>query len=80
LSKESLKDLEDGQTKAFIMVEYIIDSIGKPVYAKVIRGGNEGMNEKIEDAFLTMPRWSPANRSGNNVAIRLKQTVMIGDN
>jgi len=80
LSKESVKELEDGQTKAFVMVEYIIDSVGKPVYAKVIRGGNEGMNEKIEDAFLTMPKWSPANRSGNNVAIRLKQTVMIGDN
>jgi hypothetical protein len=27
-----------------------------------------------------MPKWSPANRSGANVAIRLKQTVMIGDN
>lgn len=80
LSKESVKELEDGQTKAFVMVEYIIDSLGKPVYAKVIRGGNEGMNEKIEDAFLTMPQWSPANRSGTNVAIRLKQTVMIGDN
>jgi murein L,D-transpeptidase YafK len=80
LSKESVKDLGEGQTKAFIMVEYIIDSVGKPVYAKVVRGGNDGMNEKIEDAFLTMPRWSPANRSGANVAIRLKQTVMIGDN
>jgi murein L,D-transpeptidase YafK len=80
LSKESVKELEDGQTKAFVMVEYIIDSLGKPVYAKVIRGGNDGMNEKIEDAFLGMPKWSPANRTGNNVAIRLKQTVMIGDN
>ena len=80
LSKESLKELGDGQTKAFIMVEYIIDSVGKPVYARVIRGGNDGMNEKIEDAFMTMPKWSPANRSGANVAIRLKQTVMIGDN
>jgi murein L,D-transpeptidase YafK len=77
LSKESVKDLE-GQTKAFIMVEYVIDSTGKTVYAKVIRGGNDGMNEKIEDAFMTMPQWSPANRTGVNVAIRLKQTVMIG--
>jgi hypothetical protein len=24
-----------------------------------------------------MPQWSPANRLGNNVAIRLKQTIMI---
>jgi len=80
LSKESLKDLDEGQTKAFVMVEYVIDSTGSAVYAKVTRGGNEGMNEKIEDAFLAMPRWAPANRTGANVPIRLKQTVMIGAN
>jgi len=78
LSKEGLKDLDEGQTKTFVMVEYVIDAEGRPVYAKVIRGGNENMNEKIEQAFLTMPQWSPATRSGKNVAIRLKQTVMIG--
>ncbi|HTI09095.1 MAG TPA: L,D-transpeptidase family protein [Puia sp.] len=77
LSKDGVQDLDEGQTKTFIMVEYIIDSVGKPVYAKVIRGGNESMNEKIEDAFIAMPQWSPANRLGNNVAIRLKQTIMI---
>jgi murein L,D-transpeptidase YafK len=79
VSKESLKDL-DGQSKAFVMVEYIIDSTGKTVYAKVIRGGNDTMNEKIEDAFLGMPQWSPASRTGAHVPIKLKQTVMIGDN
>lgn len=78
VSKDGMKDLDQGQTKAFVMVEYVIDQEGKPVYAKVIRGGNENMNEKIEDAFLAMPRWSPASRLGRNVAIRLKQTVMIG--
>ena len=78
LSKDGLKDLDQGQTKTFVMVEYIIDAEGKPVYAKVIRGGNENMNEKIEDAFLAMPHWSPASRLGKNVAIRLKQTIMVG--
>ncbi|HVW58417.1 MAG TPA: L,D-transpeptidase family protein [Puia sp.] len=78
LSKKGLKDLDQGQTKTFVMVEYVIDQGGKPVYAKVIRGGNENMNEKIEDAFLAMPQWSPASRLGKNVAIRLKQTLMIG--
>jgi len=77
-SKDAVKDLEEGQTKAFVMVEYIIDQEGKSVYAKVIRGGNDVLNEKLEDAFLNMPQWSPANRLGKNVAIRLKQTVMIG--
>jgi murein L,D-transpeptidase YafK len=80
LGKEEVKDLDAGQTKAFIMVEYVIDEIGKPVYAKVIRGGNDGMNTKIEDAFLEMPQWSPAAHSGVHVPIRLKQTVMIGIN
>jgi murein L,D-transpeptidase YafK len=79
LSKESVKDLDAGQTKAFIMVEYVIDSLGNAVYAKVSRGGNDGLNEKIEDAFLGMPRWSPAERGVVHVPIRLKQTVMIGD-
>jgi murein L,D-transpeptidase YafK len=77
VSKESLKDL-DGQSKAYVMVEYIIDSAGKTVYARVIRGGNDMMNEKIEDAFMGMPQWSPANRTGAHVAIKLKQTVMVG--
>jgi len=77
-SQDGIKELEEGQSKAFVMVEYIIDQQGKPVYAKVIRGGNDGMNEKIEDAFMNMPQWSPAVRTGKNVAIKLKQTIMIG--
>ena len=77
LCKESVKDLA-GQTKAFVMVEYVIDSSGKLVYAKAIRGGNDGMNEKIEDAFLGMPQWAPATRGGIRVAMKLKQTVMVG--
>ncbi|HEY4289731.1 MAG TPA: L,D-transpeptidase family protein [Puia sp.] len=80
LSKESIKDLDEGQTKAFVMVEYVIDSSGNAVYARVTRGGNDLMNEKIENAFLGMPKWAPANRTGANVAIKLKQTVMIGAN
>ncbi len=78
LSGQAMKDLDEGQTKTFIMIEYIIDQEGKPVYAKVIRGGNDTMNEKMEDAFLKMPQWTPATRTGKNVAIRLKQTIMVG--
>jgi murein L,D-transpeptidase YafK len=77
LSRESVKDLA-GQSKAFVMVEYVIDSTGKAVYAKAIRGGNEVMNEKIEDAFIGMPQWAPATHSGIRVAMMLKQTVMVG--
>lgn len=77
VSKESIKDLA-GATKAFVMVEYVIDSAGKTVYAKAVRGGNDVMDEKIEDAFLAMPQWAPASHSGAHVAMKLKQTVMVG--
>jgi murein L,D-transpeptidase YafK len=80
LSKDGVRDLEEGQNKAFVMVEYVIDSTGKTVYAKAIRGGNESLNEKIEDAFLGMPQWAPASRGTAHVAIKLKQTVMVGVN
>ncbi len=78
LSKESLDNLEDGQVKTFVMVEYIIDQQGKPVYARVIHGGNDNINESIERAFLAMPSWTPASHSGRNVPIKLKQTIMVG--
>lgn len=77
LCEESVKDLA-GQSKAFVMVEYVIDSTGKPVYAKAIRGGNDVMDEKIEDAFLSMPHWAPATHGGVRVPMKLKQTVMVG--
>jgi murein L,D-transpeptidase YafK len=78
LSKEAVKELDEGQTKTFVMVEYILDQEGKPVYTKVIQGGNDSINNKLEEAFLKMPQWTPATRTGKNVAIRLKQTIMIG--
>ena len=79
LSKGCVKDLDAGQTKAFVMVEYVIDSLGKPVYAKVIRGGNDVVDERIEDAFLGMPQWAPAQHGYAHVPVKLKQTVMIGE-
>lgn len=78
LSKACVKDLDAGQTKAFVMVEYVIDSLGKPVYARVIRGGNDLVDERIEDAFLGMPKWAPAEHGYDHVPVKLKQTVMIG--
>ena len=78
LSRDMFKELDEGQRKTFVMVEYIIDSSGKSVYAKVLRGGNDVMNEKIESAFLNMPQWEPAKRLGLDIGIKLKQTIMVG--
>jgi murein L,D-transpeptidase YafK len=78
LGKEMFHYLDKGQSKSYVMVEYIIDKDGKIVYANVLTGGNEVMNAKIEESFMKMPDWLPAMRSGLNVPIKLKQTIMVG--
>jgi murein L,D-transpeptidase YafK len=77
LSKEMTNYLGENQSKAYVMVEFIIDKEGKPANAKVIKGGNEDLNEKLEDKFEKMPMWTPAIRMEKNVAVRLKQSLFI---
>ncbi len=73
LSADMIKELEPGQRKAFVLMEYIIDENGKTIYANAISGGNEKMNLKIEKAFTDMALWTPAIRQGKNVPFKLKQ-------
>lgn len=77
LSEDMIKMLDPGQSKAFVLMEYIIDENGKTIYANAISGGNERMNEQIEKAFTGMGLWTPAVRQNKNVPIKLKQTIMI---
>ncbi|MFI5194614.1 MAG: murein L,D-transpeptidase family protein [Chitinophagales bacterium] len=77
LSASMVKELDPGQSKAFVLMEYIIDENGKTIYANAISGGNEQMNQKIENAFTNMGLWTPAVRQGKNVPIKLKQNIMI---
>lgn len=69
--------LDAGRKAAYLVVDYIIDQTGKPVYAKVTKGGNDELNEEIEKRFENMPQWKPAIRQEIPVAIKLKQTVLI---
>jgi murein L,D-transpeptidase YafK len=78
LSVDMVKELEPGQKKAFILMEFIIDENGKTIFANAISGGNDKMNEKIEKAFTDMPLWAPAVRQGKTVPIKLKQNLMVG--
>src|SRR5450432_825737 len=77
LSADMIRELDPGQRKAFVLMEYIIDENGKTIYANAISGGNEKMNLKIEKAFTDMALWTPALRQGKNVPIKLKQTIMV---
>ncbi len=77
LSKEMASYLSEDQPKAYLMVEFIIDKSGNPLNAKVIKGGNDELNEKLEEKFDKMPSWTPAIRTEKNVAVRLKQSLYI---
>ena len=77
LSREMVPLLQEGQEKTYVMLEFIIDKDGKPVNAKVLRGGNDAINERLEEKFDTMDPWTPAIRTDKNVAIRLKQSIAI---
>jgi len=77
LSKDVSPYLEDGQSKAYVMVEFVIDNSGKVIYANVIKGGNDEMNDRIIDAFEKMPQWAPAVKHEQTVSVKLKQTLYI---
>ena len=77
LSKEMVQYLDEEQQKTYVMIEFIIDKDGKPAYAKVLKGGNEEINDRLEEKFENMAIWIPAVRTEKNVAIKLKQTIII---
>ncbi|MEO5996544.1 MAG: L,D-transpeptidase family protein [Chitinophagaceae bacterium] len=62
----------------YVQVEFIIDKDGNVVNPKIIRGGNDEVNDHILDIFESMPKWKPAVRLEKNVPIKLKQTVIVG--
>ena len=69
--------LDKDMKKTYVMVEFIIDKDGKTAYAKVIKGGNEFINDRLQEKFENMPPWTPATRADKNVAIKLKQSLEI---
>ncbi len=71
------KYLLEGQDRTYIMIEFIIDKDGKPGYARVLKGGNEDLNDKLEDAFDKMPDWTPAVRLEKNVPMKVKQSLVV---
>ena len=69
--------LESDQPKAYIMIEFYIDREGKPANARVLKGGNDELNARLEQKFDEMPAWKPAVRLDKNVVVRLRQSLYI---
>jgi murein L,D-transpeptidase YafK len=77
LSKDMATYLLHDQAKTFAMVEFVIDKAGKVIYANVIKGGNDDLNDHLIEAFENMPQWTPAVKHEQTVAVKLKQTIFI---
>jgi murein L,D-transpeptidase YafK len=77
LSRQMVSYLDKGQSRTYVLIEFIIDKQGKPAYARVLQGGNDVLNNKLELAFEAMPNWTPAIKNGQPTAIRLKQSIAI---
>lgn len=77
LGREMAVYLGKDQAKTFAMVEFVIDKAGKVIYANVIKGGNDDLNDKLIEAFENMPQWTPAVKHEQTVSVKLKQTVFI---
>lgn len=77
LSKDMAPYLTEGQTKTFAMVEFVVDKQGKVIYANVIKGGNDELNDHLIEAFENMPQWTPAVKHEQTVSVKLKQTIFI---
>lgn len=76
-SRDVSKLLDRDQSRTYIMMEFIIDEAGRTAYAKVIKGGNDEMNDMLQERFENMPAWKPATRLDKSVAIKLKQSLEI---
>jgi murein L,D-transpeptidase YafK len=77
VSREAAAHLPKEQQRTYVMIEYIIDKEGNPINAKVLKGGNEEMNEELEIKFEKMPKWTPAIHQGKTVPIKLKQSLEV---
>lgn len=77
LSSDLKVELSGSLPKVYLTVEYIIDQNGKVIFAEVIRGGNRKINERVVEAFESLPRYQPAKRQGRNVAIKLTQGIDV---
>lgn len=77
LTREASVHLPSDMARTYVMIEFIIDRDGQPAFAKVVQGGTIPMNNLLQERFENMPAWTPATRLEKNVAIKLKQSLVI---
>ena len=77
IGKALVPFLPDGQKKANVMVQFIVDTDGTPVNFKVLKGVNEEFDDELITVLEHMPDWKPALLNDKPVAKLMKQSFMI---
>ncbi len=77
LNRELSPYLNEDQHTAYVLVEFIIDKDGKVLNPRILKGGNDQLNEYLLDELEKMPDWAPAIREKKTVPMKLKQTILI---
>jgi hypothetical protein len=78
LGKDLVPKLPEGITKAFVQVEFIVDTDGVPVNFKVLRGmKDEEFIDELIARMEKMPTWQPAILHDKAVPKKMVQTVTV---
>jgi hypothetical protein len=77
MGKEMVAYLPGSMKKAFVQVEFIVDSDGTPVNFKVVKGVDEDFDDELITHLEKMPAWKPAMLNDKAVAKKMKQSIEI---
>ena len=69
--------LPDGRKKAYVQIEFIVDTDGTPTNFKMIKGVNEEFDDELITVLEKMPLWKPAILKDQPVAKKMKQNFLI---
>jgi len=77
LGKEMVAYLPGSMQKAYVQVEFVVDSDGMPVNFKVVKGVDDDFNDELIVQLEKMPTWKPALLNDKAVAKKMKQSIEI---
>jgi len=77
MGKALVNSLPDGTKKAFVQVEFIIDSDGVPTNFKIIKGVDAEFDDELIAVLEQMPVWEPALLQEKPVAKKMRQSFAI---
>jgi len=77
MGKALVSSLPDGMKKAFVQVEFIIDSDGVPTNFKMIKGVDAEFDDELINVLEQMPVWQPALLQEKAVAKKMRQSFAI---